>query len=55
MKKILFALAMLAVILPALPRALADEVSIDFFYNNLSSGNWIDVKVTAMAGNPMWR
>ncbi|PYJ68050.1 MAG: hypothetical protein DME75_13875 [Verrucomicrobia bacterium] len=44
MKKILFALAMLTVVLPALPRALADEVSIDFFYNNLSGGNWIDVE-----------
>ena len=44
MKKTLLALAMLAVVLPALPRALADEVSIDFFYNNLSGGNWIDVE-----------
>src|SRR5213596_3366062 len=44
MKKTLFALAMLTVVLPTLPRALADEVSIDFFYNNLSGGNWIDVE-----------
>jgi Family of unknown function (DUF6600) len=43
MKKILFALAMLAAVLPALPQARAD-VSIDFFYNNLSDGNWIEVE-----------
>ena len=42
MKKILFALTMLALVLPALPQARAD-VSIDFFYNNLSGGNWIEV------------
>jgi hypothetical protein len=42
MKKILFAFAMLTVVLPALPQARAD-VSIDFFYNNLSGGNWIEV------------
>jgi hypothetical protein len=42
MKRILFALAMLAAVLPDLPQARAD-VSIDFFYNNLSSGNWIEV------------
>jgi hypothetical protein len=42
MKKILFALTMLALVLPALPQARAD-VSIDFFYNNLSDGNWIEV------------
>ena len=43
MKKILFALTMLAFVLPALPRARADDMSIDFFYNNLSGGNWIEV------------
>src|ERR687892_2454816 len=42
MKKILFALTMLALVLPAMPQARAD-VSIDFFYNNLSGGNWIEV------------
>ena len=34
---------MLAFVLPALPRARADDMSIDFFYNNLSGGNWIEV------------
>jgi len=43
MKKILFALTMLAFVLPALPGARADDMSIDFFYNNLSGGNWIEV------------
>jgi hypothetical protein len=42
MKRILFALTMLAAVLLALPQARAD-VSIDFFYNNLSGGNWIEV------------
>src|SRR6266404_3710703 len=42
MKKILFALTMLAFVLPAVPAARADDMSIDFFYNNLSGGNWIE-------------
>jgi hypothetical protein len=42
MKKILFALTMLAFVLPALPQARADDMSVDFFYNNLSGGNWIE-------------
>jgi uncharacterized protein DUF6600 len=43
MKKIFLALAVLAVVAPALPQARAD-VSIDLFYNNLSGGNWIEVE-----------
>jgi hypothetical protein len=43
MKKILFALAMFALVVPAIPQARAD-VSIDFFYNNLSGGNWFEVE-----------
>ena len=43
MKKILFALSMLAFVLSAVPQARAD-VSIDFFYDNLSGGNWIEVE-----------
>ena len=34
---------MLALVLPALPQARAD-VSVDFFYDNISGGNWIDVE-----------
>jgi hypothetical protein len=44
MKKILFALSMLALVASALPQARGDDVSVDFFYNNLSGGNWIDVE-----------
>src|SRR6266496_1426696 len=43
MKKILFGLAILAFGASALQQARAD-VSTDFFYNNLSGGNWIDVE-----------
>ena len=34
---------MLALILPAVPQAKGADVSVDFFYNNLSGGNWIEV------------
>src|SRR6266498_673553 len=44
MKKILFALTMLACVVSALPQATRADVSIDFFYNNLSGGNWIEVE-----------
>ena len=61
MKKILFALTMLALVLPALPQARAD-VSIDFFYNNLSGGNWIEVgdygygwQPEVATSDPNWR
>ncbi len=45
MKRILFALALVGLLLPAAPRAEAGvDVSIDFFYNNLNDGgNWVDV------------
>jgi Family of unknown function (DUF6600) len=43
MKKILIALAVLAFGVSALQQAKAD-VSVDYFYDNLSGGNWIDVE-----------
>ena len=43
MKKILFAVAMLAFGASVLQQARAD-VSVDYFYDNLSGGNWIDVE-----------
>ena len=65
MKKILFALmAAVSLLLPIAPRAqAASEVSINFFYDNLSSqGNWIDVadygycfQPNVGADNPNWR
>src|SRR5213592_2066517 len=44
MKRILFALSMLAFVLSALPQARGADVTIDFIYDNLSGGNWIDVE-----------
>src|SRR5262245_57355990 len=44
MKKFLFAVTMLAFAVSAVPHARGDDVSIDFIYDNLSGGNWIDVE-----------
>ena len=44
MKKILFALSMLAFAMSALPQARGADVSMDFIYDNLSGGNWIDAE-----------
>ncbi|MBO0695556.1 MAG: hypothetical protein J2P56_05580, partial [Verrucomicrobia bacterium] len=44
MKKFLIALAVLAFGASALQQARGQDTSIDFFYNNLSGGNWIDVE-----------
>src|SRR6478609_3205008 len=44
MKRILFAVTMLAFAVSAVPQAHGDDVSIDFIYDNLSGGNWIDVE-----------
>jgi hypothetical protein len=44
MKRTLFALAALALLLPATAQvSKAVDVSVDFFYNNLSGGSWIEV------------
>src|SRR5262249_53423596 len=44
MKKILIALAMLAFGASAFQQARGQDVSVDYFYDNLSGGNWIDVE-----------
>jgi len=44
MKKLLFALTMLAFAVSAVPQTRGADVSIDFVYDNLSGGNWIDVE-----------
>jgi hypothetical protein len=44
MKKILFALSMLALVVSALPQARGADISVDFIYDNLSGGNWIDAE-----------
>lgn len=44
MKRILLALAIATMVLPVAREARADtEVSIDYFYNNLNDGNWVEV------------
>jgi hypothetical protein len=43
MKRTLFALAIFALFLPTARNASAADVSIDFFYNNLGGGSWIEV------------
>ncbi|HSH37399.1 MAG TPA: DUF6600 domain-containing protein, partial [Chthoniobacterales bacterium] len=42
MKRFLFALALFAFVLPGGRKAEAADVSIDFFYTNLSGGSWIE-------------
>ena len=44
MKKILFVLSMLAFVVSALPQTRGADVSIDFIYDNLSGGNWIEAE-----------
>src|SRR5881396_2651889 len=62
MKKIILALTMLVLVLPALPQARGADVSIDLFYNNLSGGNWIEVadygygwQPDVAVNDPNWR
>jgi hypothetical protein len=43
MKRTLLALALFALFLPAARNASAGDVSIDFFYNNLGGGSWVEV------------
>ena len=62
MKKFLFAVTMLALAVSAVPQARGDDVSIDFIYDNLSGGNWIDVEgygygwqPDVVVRDPSWR
>jgi hypothetical protein len=62
MKKIILALTMLALVLPALPQVRGADVSIDLFYNNLSGGNWIEAgdygygwQPDVAVNDPNWR
>jgi hypothetical protein len=43
MKKTVFSLAIVALLLVAPELAKSDDVSVDFFYNNLSGGSWVEV------------
>jgi len=62
MKRTFLALTMLALVLPALPQARGQAVSVDFFYNNLSGGNWIEAadygygwQPDVATSDPNWR
>jgi hypothetical protein len=62
MKRTLLALTICALLLPAMRKASADpEVSVDFFYNNLNGGDWIDIEGygycwhPSIADDPSWR
>ena len=62
MKRIFFALAICTLFLPVARQAEAAEVSIDFFYNNLSGGSWIEVadygywwQPDVAVNDPSWR
>jgi len=43
MKKLYCTLALSLLLLPFAPHSEAQEASIDFFYNNLSGGSWVEV------------
>ena len=62
MKRIFLALAIGALFLPAPRRATGAEVSIDFFYNSISGGSWVEVgdygycwQPDVAANDPSWR
>jgi hypothetical protein len=62
MKKLLFAFAVIGLLLPFAPQARSQEVSVDLFYNNLSGGSWIEVgnygycwQPDVAANDPSWR
>src|SRR5207249_329838 len=62
MKRIFFALTLLALWLPAWQPVKAADVSVDFFYNNLSEGNWIEAgdygygwQPDVATSDPNWR
>ena len=62
MKKSLFLFAAIALLLPFAPRAKSQDVSVDFFYNNLNGGSWIEVgnygycwQPDVAVNDPSWR
>jgi hypothetical protein len=62
MKKLLFAFAVIAILLPGAPQAKGQDASINFFYDNLSGGSWIEVgnygycwQPDIAASDPTWR
>jgi len=62
MKRILLASVLFVLVLPSLPRANAADVNVDFFYDNLAGGNWLDVgdygycwQPDVAVNDPEWR
>jgi hypothetical protein len=62
MKRLVFALAISALALLAAPQAKSADVSIDFFYNNLSGGSWLEIdpygycwQPDVEVNDPTWR
>ena len=62
MKKLLFLFAVIGLLLPFGPQAKSQDVSVDFFYNNLSGGSWIEVgnygycwQPDIAVSDPSWR
>src|SRR5881275_1666726 len=62
MKKLFFVFAVTVLLLPFTPRAKSQDVSIDFFYNNLNGGSWIEVgnygycwQPDVAVSDPSWR
>src|SRR6266446_741497 len=43
MKKLLFVCALTVLFVSFAPRAKSQDVSVDFFYNNLNGGSWVEV------------
>src|SRR5438093_12075881 len=43
MKKLLFVCALTVLLVSFAPQAKSQDVSVDFFYNNLNGGGWVEV------------
>src|SRR5256885_10003668 len=62
MRKLVFAFALAAILLPCAPQARSQDVSVDFFYDNLNDGSWIEVgdygycwQPDVAVSDPSWR
>ena len=62
MKKQLLAFALSFLLSPFVPQAKSQDVSVDFFYNNLNGGSWIEVgnygycwQPDIVVSDPSWR
>lgn len=62
MKKLLFVLAVIGLLMSLAPQAKSQDISVDFFYNNLSGGSWVEVgnygycwQPDIAVNDPSWR